>query len=266
VTESGRPHNLLALSIGNSNLHLALASGTEIVRHASVPLDPWPPSTDLLSELLEFAERSGGVECGVMASVRPDLVEAIEGMFASVDVPIRKVGVDFPVPITNLYECPGEVGIDRLLGVLAASRLFPGQGVVVVDFGTALTFNVGSPDGEFLGGLIGLGASSAAIALPERTPMLPRVELSEAAGFVARDTERAINDGIFWGIAGGVERVLDGLRGELPFEFRCIATGGDAALIVPAVRGVDRLEEQLVLGGVCVAYREAGSLPPGRAK
>lgn len=257
VTDSLPPHPFLALSVGNSNLHFALVHGADLRCFASRALDPWPLTLDDLLGGLGSDSSRVSIDTAAVASVRPDLVDGLLESLKRSGVSAKQAGIDFPVPLENRYASPDEVGIDRLLGVLAASRLFPGEGVVVVDFGTALTFNVGSPDGAFLGGLIGIGASSAASALPGRTPMLPRVELSSPEGFVARDTHGAIRGGIFWEVAGGVERVLEGLRNELAFKFHVVATGGDASALVPHVRGIDRVEPRLVLQGLSTAFHEA---------
>lgn len=247
---------ILALSIGNTNLRFGFRrsaedaskiAASEILDAASIPLEPWPP---VLADIVG----SRGVDRAILATVRPDLVAGIEKELSCVGISLEKIGVDFPVSLENAYEHPEELGVDRLLGVLAAQHRFPGEGVVVVDFGTALTFNVGSPDGQFMGGLIGIGASSAAAALPGKTPMLPRVELSSAPGFLARTTREAISAGISWEVIGGVERVLEGLRSELPFSFRCVATGGDAELLVPHTRGIETIVPDLVLEGLCVAW------------
>jgi type III pantothenate kinase len=249
---------ILAVSLGNTNLRYLLvdgnaprARGCVSVRDGALDdaaLPSMPPVTEVL-----------------LASVHPRLsAAAAAAALARLRAPVLVAGRDFPVPIVNRYPRPEQAGIDRLLGVLAASRIFPGEATAVLDFGTALTVNIGSPQGEFLGGYIGLGAGSAARCLAGAAPRLPSVELrppASAPGEVpARETARAINDGILWQIAGGVERILEEVRSACAWRLRVIATGGDAELAAPLVRGVDRIEPDLVLLGLLACRpREDGA-------
>ncbi len=198
------------------------------------------------------------MEAVVIGSVNPArLAETIRiagGLGSSVLV----AGRDLPVPIRNCYENPEEAGIDRLLNALAASRLWPGKGSVVLDFGTALSVSVVSPAGEFLGGPISPGIQAAAAGLERRTAQLP-FEPPECrpVRMQSTSTREALRTGIFWQIAGGAARILEELAGELPFSFHVVATGGDAALFAPVIPGIERVDQDLALKGLGASYVQA---------
>lgn len=244
---------ILALSVGNTNVRYAIMERDRVLSRGSFRADVEPLGPEL--EASGALEGAGRYEVVVAASVRPDLLGRIEDRLRCTGTTVQVAGRDFAVPIENLYCRPEEVGVDRLLVVLAASRLFPGEATVVVDLGTALTVNVGSPRGEFAGGLIGLGATTAARALPRYAPRLPRLVLEKPSRFLGRTTRQAINDGIVWEVAGGVERMLRGLRETCEWPLRVLATGGDAELVAPLVEGIERVDPDLLLRGTVLAWR-----------
>jgi type III pantothenate kinase len=241
--------DLLLLAVGNPNLHHAVADAAgALTRTGALRLDG--PAAAIVARLpLE------GVATVAATSVRPDRLEAVEAALAARGLALRLADRDFPIPLANRYERPEEVGQDRLLAVLAALGRFPGDGVAVLDFGTALTLGIGSPADEFLGGLIALGLSSSARAVHELAPRLPRLDLVPPEGFVGRRTARGLNDGLVWACAGAAERMLEGARAAVTFPLRAIATGGDAALVAPFVRGLDAVDPHLVLRGLWSAAR-----------
>ncbi|MBI4584595.1 MAG: type III pantothenate kinase [Planctomycetes bacterium] len=241
---------ILAVALGNNTLRLALLDQGRMVERRHFPLAGVPVKPETFAGFTS-------VEGILVASVHPVLLPRLEAALAGLGKPVRVAGRDFRIPLANRYRRPEETGIDRLLGVLAAGHHFPGEGVVVVDFGTALTVNAGSPQGEFLGGWIGIGASTAAAALCQAAPRLPPLELAPPQGGLAGDTRTAINDGVIWQAAGGVERLLKELGKSLPWPFRVVATGGDAPLVVPHLAGIDLVEPDLVLEGLWLAYEKS---------
>lgn len=210
---------------------------------------------------LDLEEFSGlDTDTGVaIASVHPTRLADVERGICRLGLQPCVVGRDFEVPIVNRYRDATEVGVDRLLGVLAASRLHPGEGVVVVDLGTALTVNVGSPEGEFLGGFIGVGMTMAARALCQHAPRLPDVGVAvpgdPARRRIPRDTHTAITEGIFLEVAGGVERMLAELEVTLPWPFHVLATGGDVSRLAAAIPAIGSVEAGLVPMGLVESFR-----------
>jgi len=156
-----------------------------------------------------------------------------------------------PIRIDN----PREVGADRLVNAVAAYERF-GTSCVVVDFGTAITYDAVSAAGEYLGGIITPGAEISIDALYERAAKLPKVELAEPRALIGKSTVDAIRSGIVYGFAGQVEGIVRRLRGELGEEITVIATGGLARVLVPFIREtIDEVDELLTLIGLQIIWQ-----------
>jgi type III pantothenate kinase len=151
-----------------------------------------------------------------------------------------------PIRIDN----PREVGADRLVNAVAAYERF-GTSCVVVDFGTAITYDAVSAAGEYLGGIITPGAEISIDALYERAAKLPKVELAEPRALIGKSTVEAIRSGIVFGFAGQVDGIVRRLRDELGDDTTVLATGGLARALVPAVRElIDEVDDLLTLTGL----------------
>jgi type III pantothenate kinase len=151
-----------------------------------------------------------------------------------------------PIRIDN----PREVGADRLVNAVAAYDRVRGA-CVVVDFGTAITYDVVSEAGEYLGGIISPGAEISIDALYERAAKLPKVELAEPRSLIGKSTVDAIRSGIAYGYAGQVEGILRRLHDELGPDLKVILTGGLAQVVVPFIREtVDEVDDLLTLTGL----------------
>jgi type III pantothenate kinase len=162
---------------------------------------------------------------------------------------------DFALPIANEYTRPWEAGTDRLLNAVAARERAGGRGAVAVDFGTAISVSVVSPQGAFLGGPIACGGAALARGLRASAPRLPHAEASSRTPFVARDTVSALGTGVFWEIAGGVRALLQGILRSVDFRPRVFATGGEAETYRESIPEIDELVPNLVLEGLCFACR-----------
>jgi len=147
-------------------------------------------------------------------------------------------------------ENPHEVGADRLVNAVAAYAK-TGSTCVVVDFGTAITYDAVSADGEYLGGIITPGIEISLDALSERAAKLPRVELTEPRAVIGRSTVEAIRSGIAFGFGGQVDGIVRRLREELGETTRVIATGGFATVMLPFIKDtIDEVDEVLTLTGL----------------
>jgi type III pantothenate kinase len=161
------------------------------------------------------------------------------------------------------YDNPREVGADRLANAIAAYDRFH-QTCVVVDFGTAITYDVVSAAGEYLGGIITPGAEISIDALYERAAKLPKVELAEPRALIGKSTVEAIRSGIVFGFAGQVDGIVRRLRDELGQDTIVIATGGLAGVLVPAVREtIDAIDDLLTLTGLRLIWERNAAEPPG---
>lgn len=160
------------------------------------------------------------------------------------------------LPLTIELPRPDMVGIDRLLGAVAANRLRPaGRPAVVVDLGTAITVDLVSAAGAFAGGAILPGIGLSARGLYEFTDLLPLLEMQDLAApppVVGLDTIAALRSGIYWGAVGGVREVVQRLRGELAVEPQVYLTGGAAPSVAPLIAADAAYVPHLVLGGIAL--------------
>jgi type III pantothenate kinase len=158
--------------------------------------------------------------------------------------PTIKTGM--PIRMDN----PREVGADRLVNAIAAYERIQNT-CVVVDFGTAITYDAVSAEGEYLGGIITPGAEISIEALSERAAKLPKVEMAEPRALIGKSTVEAIRSGFAYGFAGQVEGIVRRLRAELGEETKVIATGGLAQVVVPFIREtIDEVDDLLTLTGL----------------
>ena len=179
---------------------------------------------------------------------------------------IVEPGVNIPVPMVVDY--PREVGPDRLVKIVAGVELY-GAPLIIVDFGTATTFECVSPRGEFIGGAIAPGIATAAEALTTRAARLFRVDLVRPRAAIGRNTVTNIQSGIIYGYAGLVDGLVERMRSEMEGSPRVIATGGLVGLIQDISRSIELVNPHLTLEGLRIAYERwlsRGSAEPARAQ
>jgi type III pantothenate kinase len=164
---------------------------------------------------------------------------------------IVEFGVDTGIPV--LTDNPMEVGADRIVNAVAAYHKYP-RSLIVVDFGTATTFDYVSPRGEYMGGAIapGLGISSEALFM--RASKLPRVELVKPRNVVGKNTVHSMQAGIIFGYVGLVDEIVGRMREEVKTDPKVIATGGLASLIAGESKSIEAVEEFLTLDGLRLIY------------
>ena len=190
----------------------------------------------------------------VISCVVPPMRRALEGFCSKYlgHAPVW-VSSETETGMPILYDNPREVGADRVANSVAGFRLYGGP-LIIVDFGTATTFDVVSGEGDYLGGIIAPGIRVAAEALFRATAMLPRVEFSFPKQVIGRNTVDAIRSGLLYGYLGLVEGVLRRVKEEIEGEPRVIATGGDAQLIAGKTDLINHVEPDLTLIGLRFIY------------
>lgn len=164
------------------------------------------------------------------------------------------IGKEIRVPVKNLYRQPKQVGQDRLVNAFAAAVLY-GAPCIIVDSGTAVTFDVISGRREYLGGLILPGISMSLDALYERTALLPRIKPGQPKEFIGRDTKNSILSGIVYGFAGFTDALIAGIKKKTGGRAKVIGTGGHIELIRRYCRRLDIIDRYLTLKGLNLLYQ-----------
>jgi type III pantothenate kinase len=263
---------LLAVDIGNTNVTTGLIRDGAILatrRAATAPAASSDEVELLIEGLLRLDEATlADVSSIALASVVPSVTSAVEAIAArrGVRLLVASAGT---VPIAIRVDRPSEVGADRLVNALAAHRLY-GAPAVVVDFGTATTFDAIDADGAYVGGAIAPGLELGLDALASRTAKLPRVELRVPDRAIGRDTVSAIQSGAVIGHLALTSGLLGRVRGELgaaagiaPGDVRAILTGGlSAAPWVRGLDGIDAVDPDLTLRGLAILHAEVAGGEP----
>lgn len=249
---------LLAIDIGNTNTVLGVYRGDELAAHWRIQTDQRRTADEYAVLVHELMSISGfdlrSVTHGIMSSVVPPVVFELAGFFERhLAVPALTVGPGIRTGMPILYENPREVGADRIVNAVAAYERFA-AGCVIVDFGTATTWDVVTPKGEYLGGVIAPGVGISAEALYEHAAKLPRIELTAPSKVVGRNTVASMQAGMFFGYLGMVDSVVDTIRREVPFDVRCVATGGLATLFAGKSRAIEETDEMLTLRGLKILF------------
>ncbi len=245
---------LLVVDVGNTQTHLGAFRGEELLgdwRFATVRESTADEVGAALRAMLALRGMElGDVQSSIVSSTVPQLAPewaAMAERYLGHRMPIVGPGVRTGMPIR--IDNPREVGADRLVNAVAAYDRV-GAACIVVDFGTAITYDCVSGDGEYLGGIISPGVEISMEALTSRAAKLPRIDLTPPRQLIGKSTVDAIRSGIIYGFAAQVDGMLDRLRDELGEETEAIATGGLAGTVVPYCEGIDDVDELLTLTGL----------------
>ena len=246
---------LAAIDVGNTNTVVGFFEGERLVtqfRLASHQTSTSDEVACLLDGLMRMRHLDpSGVRAAVLSSVVPPLTRVFAG-WAERYLKARPlvVGPDTDTGILNRYTPAKDVGADRVVNAVAAHARHPGADLVVVDFGTATTFDAVTAAGEYLGGVIVPGVTVSLDALFQRTAKLPRVELTRPATVIGRDTVHSIQSGAYFGYLSMVEGLVSRMRGELAPPVGVLATGGLATLLCGDSSAIDEVVPDLTLQGL----------------
>jgi len=253
---------LLAIDIGNTNIVLGVFEDAALGRswRLATARDRTADELGLMvSDLLERGKIAlATIDGVVLASVVPQLTGPVIEMsnrYLGLTPLNVEAGVDIGMP--NLYAHPSEVGADRLVNGVAAYEAYGrerGVPLVVLDFGTATTFDAISAKGEYLGGVICPGIQISADALFQRAARLPRIDVRKPANVIGRTTVTSMQSGLFFGYVAMVEGLVSRLRRELGGSAFCVATGGLADVIAPETNVVDAVDRDLTLHGLRIVW------------
>lgn len=255
---------LLALDVGNTEISGGIFAGDDLVAQWRFTTVHARTADEWAALLLAYLSHSGrpptAVRACVIGSVVPGVThELAAGIGKACVIDPVNVGPASDLPITLAVDEPLTVGADRVVNTLAAHTLYR-RDTVVVDFGTATTFDCITADGSFIGGVIMPGIRTAADNLIRATAMLPSAALLPPEHVIGRRTETCIQSGVVLGTAEAVGGMLRRIRGEWPGAERpgVVATGGLAELIAPLVPEIERVEPRLTLIGLRIAAGHLG--------
>jgi len=257
---------LLAIDVGNTNIVFGVFDGDRLVRSWRMATRREGTADELGVWVTQFFAtqriEAASIDQIVMASVVPPvtgtMIEMVERYFGREPLVVNG---DTDTGMPNRYAVPAEVGSDRIVNGVAAYERF-GRArqlpVIVVDFGTATTFDAISADGAYLGGVICPGVGISADALFQRAARLPRVDVRKPEQVIGRTTVGSMQSGLFWGYVGLVEGLVERMRRELGGRAAVVATGGLAELIAPETPAIEAVDRDLTLHGLRIITARMG--------
>jgi type III pantothenate kinase len=249
---------LLAIDIGNTNIVLGVFDGDRLIQSWRLSTNRQRTADELgiwICQLFEHRRLDiGSIDGMVLASVVPQLTGTtveMAGRYFGRDPLVVEGGIRTGMPV--LYDTPADVGADRIVNGVAAFERYgrpSGKAVIVVDFGTATTFDAITVAGEYLGGVICPGVHISADALFQRAARLPRVDVRRPTSVIGRSTVGSMQSGLYYGYVGLVEGLVARVKSELVTPAVCIATGGLAELIAPETAAIEGVDRDLTLHGL----------------
>ena len=249
---------LLVVDVGNTNTVLGLFDGAELVHDWRIRtvVDHTVDEYGMLIYNLYKTSRisSRKIRDIIISCVVPPMLNILEplcGKYFSLKPLIVGPGVKTGMPI--FYDNPKEVGADRIVNAVAGYEKYK-QDLIIVDFGTATTFDYVSARGEYMGGCITPGIMISSEALFERAAKLPRVELSKPRSIVAKDTVSSMQAGIMYGYAGLVDGICERMKAEVKSNPLVVATGGLAKIVAPETKNINVVDDMLTLEGLRIIY------------
>ena len=260
---------LLAVDIGNTNISVGFIDGGSVVGTYRITTKSHHTADEYALNMRRFMTlsdvRPGDVEGAIISSVVPKVMHAFRGAIRKLtDLDPIVVGPGVPTGLDIRLDNPKAVGADRIADSVAAYTLYGGP-VLVLDFGTATTYDYVDGHGAFRSGAIGIGLQTAANALWGQTAQLPEVELADPGTVLGTNTTAAMRAGLFYGFLGGVEYTIRQFRAETNEDFITVATGGLGSILNNATSAIDVYDRDLIFKGLAIIHKRAVMPPTGRS-
>jgi type III pantothenate kinase len=249
---------LLVFDIGNSNIVLGTYEGKKLLKHWRISTDRQKTGDEygmLINNLFRYQGiRMTDIDAIIISSVVPPLVVPIIKMCERYfHMRPLVVGPGIKTGIRLKYENPREIGADRIVNTVGAFEQYGGP-LIVIDIGTATTFDVVDAHGDYLGGAIAPGIGISTEALFQRAAKLPRIELVTPKSVICRNTITSMQAGIIFGFVGQIDEIVRRIKVEMAQEMTVVATGGLARMIAKESKTIDKLDHFLTLTGLRVLY------------
>jgi type III pantothenate kinase len=251
---------LLAIDVGNTHSKFALLDGDRIVARFRLQTQANRPADEYAANLTQLMSLKGigpeHIDSAIMSTVVPAVTFNIRNLceqyFGVELLVVGEPSVDLGIKV--LLDRPQEAGADRLVGGIAGFRKYGGP-LIVIDFGSATTFDIVDADGNFYGGVLAPGIELTIEAFYLMTARLPRIRVDKPATVIGKGTVPAMQSGIFWGYLGLIESLVKRIKAEYGAPMRVIATGGLAPVFQAETDVIEAVEQDLMMDGLLAIYR-----------
>lgn len=249
---------LLVIDVGNTNTVIGLYDGDKLLHDWRIRTAVGHTVDEYGIRILNLCKMSGvsseSIKDIAISCVVPPMLDIMNPLckkYFNVEPLIIGPGIKTGMPI--FYDNPREVGADRIVNAVAAYEKYKRE-LIIVDFGTATTFDYISNKGEYMGGCIAPGILISSEVLFEKASRLPRVELGKPKSIIAKDTVSSMQAGIMFGYAGLVDGIVDRMKAEAKSNPHVVATGGMARIIASETKNIDVVDDMLTLEGLRIIY------------
>ena len=253
---------LLAIDAGNTNIVFAITDGDRTLAQFRASTKEGRTADEYYVWLAQLMELQGlkasDIDGAIIATVVPQALFNLQRLCRKYlkrePLVVGEDNVDLGIEIRT--DRPRAVGADRLVNAVAAHADYGGN-LILIDFGTATTFDIVGADGAYEGGIIAPGVNLSMEALHQAAAQLPRIAIERPQSVVGRDTIPAMQSGVFWGYVGLIDSLIDRIKAEYGRPMKVVATGGVASLFEGATRGIDAFDHDLTIRGLLEIYRRS---------
>jgi type III pantothenate kinase len=244
---------LIAIDIGNTSISVGVFAGKKLVKKTRI--NTKSSNRQIYILLKRLVEKNRGIQTHAMiSSVAPLVTKNLERILKKrLKIKTIIAGRHVKVPIKNLYKKPRQVGQDRLVNAYACKMLY-GKPAIVVDFGTATTFDYVNKKGEYEGGIITPGIEITINSLAENTALLPKIKLKKPRHLIGNDTIESIRSGVVFGLASMCDGLLKKIKEDKKISPIIVATGGLAVMICRYSKYINRIDKDLTLKGLFLIF------------